>query len=151
MAVFTLTTELRTTPERAFDLGLDVDRHTGSMASSRERIVGGVRHGRLALGDEVTFAARHFGMPWRMTSRIVAYERPSHFADEQVRGPFRSWRHEHHYAWDERRQVTVARDVIAFEAPFGVLGRLVVRVFLERYMQKIVTGRNTYLAGLGDG
>ncbi|PAX90951.1 cyclase, partial [Streptomyces albidoflavus] len=28
----------------------------------------------MALGDTVTWRARHFGVVWRMTSRITAYD-----------------------------------------------------------------------------
>ncbi|MGX6606477.1 SRPBCC family protein [Micromonosporaceae bacterium Da 78-11] len=146
MTCIELTTELATTAQRAFDLSLDVGVHTGSMARSGERVVGGVRDGAMALGDTVTFAARHFGVRWRMTSRITAWQRPARFVDEQDRGPFRSWWHEHTFAWDEARQVTVARDVVHFTAPFGLLGRLVTRVVLERYMRRILVERNAYLA-----
>lgn len=148
MVVIALTTVLPTTPERAFDLSIDVDAHTGSMAGSGERAVGGVRSGALALGDTVTFAARHFGLPWRMTSRISAYDRPDRFVDEQVEGPFRSWRHEHTFSWDDARGVTVSRDVIHFTAPLGMLGRLVTKAVLERYLTRLIAERNAYLRQL---
>jgi ligand-binding SRPBCC domain-containing protein len=134
--------------EQAFDLSIDVDVHAGSMAGSGERAVGGVRSGRLALGDTVTFAARHFGVRWRMTSRITAYERPGRFVDEQVKGPFHTWRHEHTFTRDEARGVVISRDLVHFTAPFGILGRLVTGVVLERYMRRLLTERNTYLRQL---
>jgi ligand-binding SRPBCC domain-containing protein len=152
MAVIALETFLPARPERAFDLSIDVDAHTGSMARSGERTVGGVRSGRLALGDTVTFAARHFGLPWQLAARITAYDRPGRFVDEQVKGPFRRWRHEHTFTWDGERNGTIARDVVEFTAPLGVLGRLVTRAVLERYMRRILIERNAYLARtLGEG
>ena len=151
MATIELETFLPTTPERAFDLSIDVDAHTGSMAGSGERTVGGVRTGRLALGDTVTFAARHFGVPWRLTARIVEYDRPARFVDEQVAGPFRHWRHEHTFTWDGERNGTVARDVVGFTAPLGALGRLVARVVLVPYLRRVLTGRNAYLARVSTG
>ena len=36
------------------------------------------------LDDEVTWSARHFGVPWRMTSKIVEYQRPDQFVDEMI-------------------------------------------------------------------
>ena len=42
----------------------------------------------MSLGQTVTWQARHFGLPFRMTSKITEYERPTHFVDEQVSGPF---------------------------------------------------------------
>ncbi len=37
----------------------------------------------------------HFRIPFTMTSRVTELERPHRFVDEQVRGPFRSFHHEH--------------------------------------------------------
>jgi len=108
--------------------------------------VGGVRSGRMKLGDTVTWSARHFGLPWQMTSRISVYERPVRFVDEQVRGPFRYWRHEHSFTWDEESGTTVMRDVISFAAPFGVLGRLAERLVLRRYMERLIASRNEHLS-----
>jgi hypothetical protein len=73
-----------------FDLELDVDVHAESWAESQETATTTTGRRQLALGDEVTFRARDFGLRWRMTSRISAYERPYHFVDEQTRGPFRT-------------------------------------------------------------
>ncbi len=42
----------------------------------------------------MTFRARHFGVTFQMTARVVALERPGRIVDEQVRGPFSSPRHE---------------------------------------------------------
>jgi ligand-binding SRPBCC domain-containing protein len=89
----------------------------------------------------VTFAARHFGLPWRMTSRITAYDCPRRFVDEQVRGPFRAWRHEHTFAWDDALGVTIARDVVHFIAPLGFLGWMVEKVVPERHMRRILTAQ----------
>jgi ligand-binding SRPBCC domain-containing protein len=84
-------------PVKVFDLELDVDVHTDSMYASGESAMTSSGRRQLGLGDEVTFRARHFGLRWRMTSRVTAYERPRYFVDEQTRGPFRALRHEHYF------------------------------------------------------
>lgn len=145
MALIDITTVVRAPVEHVFDLSLDVDAHTASMAASGEQAVDGVRSGRMALGETVTWTARHFGIRWRMTSRISAYDRPRRFVDEQVAGPFRRWHHEHIFAWDEASGATIMRDVINFAAPFGVLGWLVTKIFLLRYMHRLIEDRNAYL------
>ncbi|MFI7598978.1 SRPBCC family protein [Actinoplanes sp. NPDC049681] len=142
MPAFDITTAIAATPEQLFDLSLDVGAHTASMSGSGERIVAGVRSGQMRLGDEVTWSARHFGVRWRMTSRITAYSRPERFVDEQVRGPFRRWHHEHLFSWDPEAGVTVMRDVIAFVAPVGVVSH----VLLGPYMKKLIEQRNAHLA-----
>jgi ligand-binding SRPBCC domain-containing protein len=103
--------------EVVFDLSLDVDAHQASMARSKERAIGGVTGGRIGLGEEVTWRAWHFGIPFTMTSRITELDRPRRFVDEQARGPFLSFRHEHLFARRDNR--TAMTDRVQFKAPVG--------------------------------
>jgi ligand-binding SRPBCC domain-containing protein len=149
MTRFEVVTAVAAPPERVFDVSLDVEVHTGSMAASGERAVGGVTSGRLRAGDTVTWQARHFGVRWRMTSRISAYDPPLHFVDEQVRGPFRRWRHAHHFEPDGRGG-TLMRDVIDFAAPLGPLGVLAELAVLNRYMPRLIAVRNAHVKAVAE-
>ncbi|MET8835889.1 SRPBCC family protein [Micromonospora sp. NPDC004540] len=142
-----LTTRVGAAPEAVFDACLDVGLHTASMGASGERATGGVTTGRLAAGDIVTWQARHFGLPWRMTVRITDHERPHRFVDEQVSGPFARWRHEHLCAPDPvDPSATIMRDVVEFSAPLGPAGALVARAVLRPYLRRLITRRNAFLA-----
>jgi len=143
-AEFVQVTILPVSPQRAFELSLSVEAHLRSMARSRERAVGAVTSGTLTLDDEVTWRAWHFGVPWTMTSRITEYDPPHRFVDEQVRGPFRAFRHEHLFT--ESGDGTVMTDRVTFTAPFGVLGRVTERVVLRRYLAHLIGARNRYLS-----
>ncbi|MEV0319826.1 SRPBCC family protein [Streptomyces sp. NPDC050658] len=144
MTRFEVVTRVAAPPELVFDISLDVDVHTASMAASGERIVGGVEAGGMRLGESVTWRARHFGVQWRMTSRITAFDRPGYFVDEQVSGPFARWHHAHHFEPDGRGG-TVMRDVIEFAAPLGPLGRLAEWTALNRYMPHLIRSRNDHV------
>jgi ligand-binding SRPBCC domain-containing protein len=144
VAGFEVTTRLASPAERVFDLSLDVEVHTGSMARSGERAVAGVTSGRLGLGDTVTWSARHFGLPWRMTSRITEWDRPRLFVDEQVSGPFRHWRHLHQFA-PTPGGGTSMRDVVEFSAPLGPLGAVTTHILLRRYLRHLIEVRNRHL------
>jgi ligand-binding SRPBCC domain-containing protein len=113
------------------------------MSASGERAVGGVTSGRIGLGESVTWSARHFGLPWRMTSTISAYARPSRFVDEQTKGPFRTWRHEHLFAPDPAG--TRMTDIVDFTAPLGPLGSVVAVVVLTPYLNRLIARRNAEL------
>jgi ligand-binding SRPBCC domain-containing protein len=115
------------------------------MAQSREEAVSGVTSGLISLGEEVTWRAWHFGVPLRMTSRITEMQSPDYFVDEQVRGPFRRFRHVHEF--HQGTLGTTMVDRIEFEAPFGPIGRLVEKLVLARYLQKLIETRNQHLAG----
>jgi ligand-binding SRPBCC domain-containing protein len=146
MAVYFECTTRTTTPKsELFDLARSVDVHKDSMAQSREEAVAGVRSGLMSLGEEVTWRAWHFGVPLQMTSRITEMQSPDYFVDEQVKGPFRRFRHVHEFRQDPAG--TTMLDRIEFEAPFGPIGRLVEKLVLARYLQRLIETRNRHLAG----
>jgi ligand-binding SRPBCC domain-containing protein len=137
----------RTTIDRTvlFNLSRSIDAHAASMAQSRERAVAGVTTGLISLDEQVTWRAWHLGLPIRMTSRITAMSAPELFVVEQIRGPFRSFRHAYEFAEDDGQ--TVMTEKVEFAAPFGVLGRAVERLVLATYMPGLVRTRNRYLLG----
>ena len=139
-----LTTSIPASAQRCFDLSLSVDAHAASMSRSGERIVGGVRSGAMRLGDSVTWRARHFGVPFTMTSHITELVAPSRFVDEQVSGPFAHWWHEH--AFEERGAATMMTDTVEYASPLGPIGRLVDTLGLAQYMTRLLTERNRWLA-----
>ncbi|MDH2413686.1 SRPBCC family protein [Nocardioides sp. CER19] len=143
MPTLRLETLVRASPEDCFDLSLSVDAHTASMGPSGERAVDGITEGRMGPLDTVTWRARHFGLPFRMTSTITAWDRPRRFVDEQVAGPFRSWRHEHTFTPHLDRTLMV--DIATFEAPYGVLGRAAETLVLTRYLMRLLSQRNDWL------
>jgi ligand-binding SRPBCC domain-containing protein len=128
--------ELETTidapPARCFDLSRSVELHLEAAASTQERAVDGVTSGLLGEGDTVTWEARHLGRAWRLTVRISAYDRPSFFRDEQVRGPFRRMVHDH--LFEPTGGGTRMRDVFEFSCGFPPLDRLVLEPHLRRFL-----------------
>ncbi|MGO2542448.1 MAG: SRPBCC family protein [Specibacter sp.] len=140
---FECTTRTSIPKAQLFDRARSIDAHTESMAQSRERAVGGVTSGLISLGEEVTWRAWHFGVPLRMTSRITGMDAPDYFIDEQVKGPFRRFRHVHEFS--DGVDGTTMIDRIEFQAPFGPVGRLVEKLVLARYLQKLIETRNRHL------
>jgi ligand-binding SRPBCC domain-containing protein len=141
-------THIAASQERCFDLARDVDLHMQSTAWTGERTVAGVTSGMLQLGDEVTGEARHFGVRWRMTVRITAYDRPRCFVDEMVDGPFRSFRHEHGFAPEGRGTRTV--DVLTYTLPLWGIGRLFDRLMMQRYLRRFLRRRLNYLKEIAE-
>lgn len=143
MAHIELRTEIDASIEVVFDLARSIDAHLGSMGKSRERAIAGVTSGLIGLGEQVTWKATHFGVPFKMTSKVTEMTRPDRFVDEQVKGPFRQFHHEHRF--ERRGDCTLMIDIIDFTSPVGVIGRLVDQVVLERYMAKLIKERNVFL------
>ena len=144
MPRFEIVTAIGAPPRRVFDLSLEVETHTASMAGSGEQAVHGTTTGRMRLGDQVTWRACHFGLRWRMTVKITAYDPPAAFVDEQVAGPFERWRHSHAFGPDGAGG-TLMRDTVEFAAPLGPLGLVAEALVLDRYLRRLIRRRNAHL------
>jgi ligand-binding SRPBCC domain-containing protein len=141
---FVCRTESALPPERLFDLARSIDLHLDSQRKSGERAVGGVTTGLIGKGQEVTWRARHFGIRLTMTSRITQFDFPRSFTDEQVRGPFRWFRHVHEF--QATSAGSMMTDLVEFTAPFGLLGWVAERVVLAPYLERLIRDRAEFLA-----
>jgi ligand-binding SRPBCC domain-containing protein len=88
---------------------------------------------RLAAGVQFTLHLRQWPIPFplRWVVRYAEYEPPLRFVDEQVTGPFARWQHEHRFEPlpDGRTRL---RDIVEYEPPFGILGRIADALFIRR-------------------
>ena len=83
------------------------------------------------------------GVPMRWRSRISVWEPPHRFVDEQLRGPYRKWIHEHSFS-AERGGTRVA-DRVQYLAPGWFLEPLVHRFFVRRSVQRVFQYRQSKL------
>lgn len=148
MAIIHLETYIEAPIERCFDLSLSVDLHQHSVAHTHERPVAGITRGVMKLGDTVTWEAVHFGIKQHLTSKITTYDRPYSFTDEMVKGVFQEIKHLHEFV--PQSSGTLMRDVFAFRAPWGILGRVAEIVFLKGYMKELLLARNRYLKQMAE-
>jgi ligand-binding SRPBCC domain-containing protein len=91
-------------------------------------------------GSEILIS--FFPIPWvprrvSWQARIVEFVWNSHFVDEQVRGPFSSFRHRHGVEAEVRDGIegTLITDEIEFELPYAWLGGLA-GVFVRRNLAR---------------
>ena len=148
MATIILKTLINAPIERCFDLARSIDLHVQSMQSSGEKAIAGKRAGLIGLHESVTWRAKHFGIPFEMTNRISTMEYPTRFVDEMVKGPFKKLHHQHLFKIiDSQTEMT---DVFEFQAPFGLLGRFVEKIFLKKYMLKLLSERNGMIKRKGE-
>lgn len=145
-STFNLVTDFPSSVEELFGMSLDIDAHVESMSDSHEHAVAGVTTGRIGLGETVTWRARHLGVWFTMTSQISELDRPARFVDQQVRGPFKTFVHEHRF--ESRPGGSRMTDHITVGSPF--FGRLAERLILVPYLRRLIAKRNAHLlAALG--
>lgn len=85
----------------------------------------------MRVGALLNYKLRIRGFPVRWRSKITEWEPPHRFVDEQIRGPYRLWIHEHKF--ELRDGGTLVRDHVRYAVPFDwALHKLVVRPDVER-------------------
>jgi ligand-binding SRPBCC domain-containing protein len=144
-----LETLIAAPPELCFDLSRSVDLHQASMMKSGERAVAGVTSGFMELGDTVTWEAHHLGADRRLTTRITEMDRPRRFIDEQVAGPFKSFRHVHTFF--AVPDGTLMTDDCTYTVPFRWFGTLLERAILGGYLQHLLETRNAHIKQVAEG
>ena len=84
-------------------------------------------------GTVIEYKLRLLGVPLRWKARILQWQPPTGFMDEQVCGPYRLWEHTHRFYDDEDK--TIIEDVVRYGLPFWPFGEIahsIVRLQLER-------------------
>ena len=82
-------------------------------------------------------------VPVQWVTEITVVDEPFGFVDVQRSGPYKLWRHEHHF-----KEVTGGvemTDVVNYAIPFGLVGRLAHWIFVARDVNAIFDYRYTFL------
>ena len=74
---------------------------------------------RVREGSLIDYRLRIRGFPVRWRTRINVWEPPHRFVDEQIRGPYRLWVHEHTFV--PQRGGTLVKDYVRYAVPFDWL------------------------------
>lgn len=131
-----------------FDLARNVDIHTQTTSKTKEIAVGGVTKGLLEQGDTVTWEAVHFGIKQRLTAKVTLMQKPNIFVDVMVKGAFHSFVHTHQFV--EEPNGTLMIDQFEYKSPFGLLGVMADKLFLERYMRSFIETRSDELKRIAE-
>jgi len=91
-------------------------------------------------GALIDYRLRVHGLPLRWRSEITVWDPPSRFVDEQRRGPYRAWRHEHRFTAEG--DGTRVDDEVSYEV---LGGGLVDRLFVRRDLDRIFAFRREAL------
>lgn len=100
----------------------------------------------MAKGTLIDYRLRLRGLPVRWSSEITAWEPPLRFVDEQRRGPYSLWVHEH--VFEEVAGGTLCTDRVRYAVPGGTL---VHRLLVGPDLRKIFAYRGRKLHQLFGG
>jgi ligand-binding SRPBCC domain-containing protein len=126
--------------ERVFDLSRSINLHQISTASTNEKAIDGVMNGLINKDETVTWQAKHLFKTRLFTSKITEMKNPDFFIDEMIKGDFKSFNHQHHFK--AAANGTIMIDLLNFETPYGIFGKIVNTIFLKSYIEKFLIKRN---------
>jgi ligand-binding SRPBCC domain-containing protein len=104
------------------------------------KVTNEVYGGGVYAGQVMTYNVRPlFGIPLSWMTEITHVKERSYFVDEQRKGPYKLWHHQHHFkAIDGGVEMT---DLVHYRLPFGPLGSLANALVVRRELQKIFAYR----------
>ncbi|MDX2104983.1 MAG: SRPBCC family protein [Candidatus Melainabacteria bacterium] len=147
MPVIEVETSINASAEICFDLSRSIDLHLDSTADTGERAVSGVTSGLIGMNEEVTFRAHHIW--WQeLTSKIISFDRPTHFCDQMQQGFFQHFKHDHYFK--ESNGITKMTDEINFRSPFGPFGLLIDNLILKSYLTRFLKKRNELIKDIAE-
>lgn len=84
-----------------------------------------------------------FNIPMTWVTEITQVQEHSYFVDEQRKGPYRMWHHEHHFT--EVVGGVQMTDILHYDVGKGVLGRIVSWLFVDKRVRDIFAFREKKL------
>jgi uncharacterized protein (TIGR01777 family) len=95
-------------------------------------------------GTLIDYRLRLNGVPMAWRSRIEEWRPERRFVDEQVKGPYAHWRHEHEFI--PLANGTLMRDVVRYRLPLGWLGSVVAGRKVQSRVDEIFAYRSARIA-----
>jgi len=78
-------------------------------------------------------------IPLRWITEITHVKHQQYFVDEQRKGPYKIWHHEHHFK--EVQGGVEMTDIVSYELPFGILGKMAHPLIVKKKLDQIFAYR----------
>ena len=148
MTTIKITTHYFAPIETIFNTNRDIDIHQQSASKSKEIAIAGITSGLINKNETVTWKGRHFGVFITHQSIISEMIFPTYFVDEQLKGKFKSFKHQHFF--EQKENYVEVRDLLEYETPFGIFGKLFDTLFLKKHLTNFIIQRNAVLKDLAE-
>lgn len=143
MPTLHITTFIEAPVDRVFDLSRNISLHKVSMQKTNDVAIRGITAGLINKDESVTWRGKHLYKTRVFMIKVTEMKPYEMFIEKIVRGAFKSFQHEHYFKPAENGTIII--DIINFETPYGWLGRMINRFYLNGFIEKMVTHRNNII------
>ena len=148
MTTIKITTHYFAPIETVFDTNRNIDIHQQSASKTKEVAIAGITSGLINKNETVTWKGKHFGVFLTHQSVISEMIFPTYFIDEQLKGQFKSFKHQHFF--EQKENYVEVTDILEYETPFGIFGKLFDKLLLKNHLTNFIIHRNTVLRNLAE-
>lgn len=134
--------------EKVFNVNRDIDIHQLSATQTNEKAIAGITSGLINKNEKVTWKGKHFGFYIKHQSIISEMNFPTYFVDEQLKGHFKSFKHQHIFV--QKENYVEVTDFLEYETPFGIFGKLFDKFLLKKHLTNFIIQRNSILKNLAE-
>ncbi len=149
MPTIHITTFIAAPQQVVFDLSRHIGLHKISQQDNKLEAISGVTSGLMNKDESVTWQAKHLFKIRRMTIKIIEMNAPLFFEHIMTKGDFALYEHKHHFKQVDNGTIMI--DELVFETPYGVIGKLFNRLYLNSYMKKLLEKRNKTIREYAEG
>ena len=148
MTTIKITTNYFAPIETIFNTNRNIDIHQQSASKTKEIAIAGITSGLINKKETVTWKGKHFGVYLTHQSLISEMIFPTYFVDEQLKGKFKSFKHQHFF--EQKENYVEVTDILNYETPYGIFGKLFDKLFLKKHLTDFIMKRNAVLKNLAE-
>lgn len=148
MTTIKITTNYFAPIETIFNTNRNIDIHQQSASKTKEIAIAGITSGLINKKETVTWKGKHFGVYLTHQSLISEMDFPTYFVDEQLKGQFKSFKHQHFF--EQKENYVEVTDILNYETPYGIFGKLFDKLFLKKHLTDFIMKRNAVLKNLAE-
>jgi len=148
MTTIKITTNYYAPIETVFDTNRNIDIHQQSASKTKEVAIAGITSGLINKNETVTWKGKHFGVYLTHQSLISEMDFPTYFVDEQLKGQFKNFKHQHFF--EQKENYVEVTDLLEYETPFGIFGQLFDKLLLKKHLTNFIIHRNAILKKLAE-
>jgi ligand-binding SRPBCC domain-containing protein len=93
----------------------------------------------MKVGTLIDYQIRLSGIPFHWRTLITTWEPPYRFVDEQMKGPYKMWHHEH--TFEQRDDHVLMTDRVHFLSPGGIFEPFINHILVEPKIKGIFSYR----------